>query len=82
MFVGATKPEQLEENLGAIDVAKRLTADDMSRINEILGLSTKFPSRIVYRRAYIIIYLFAGNSPDNYAGYGGSGARRLELMDE
>ncbi|CAM9833606.1 unnamed protein product [Ectocarpus fasciculatus] len=55
----ATKPEQLEENLGAIDVAKRMTSDDMSRINDILG-----------------------NSPDKYAGYGGSGARTLESMDE
>lgn len=37
---GATKPEQLEENLGAIDVAKRMTSDDMSRINDILGKSS------------------------------------------
>lgn len=37
VLLGATKPEQLEENLGAIAVAKKITADDMKEINEILG---------------------------------------------
>jgi potassium voltage-gated channel Shaker-related subfamily A beta protein 1 len=37
VLLGATKPEQLVENLGAIEVARRITADDMRAIDEILG---------------------------------------------
>jgi aryl-alcohol dehydrogenase-like predicted oxidoreductase len=37
VLLGATKTEQLEENFGAIAVAERLTAADMTEINEILG---------------------------------------------
>jgi aryl-alcohol dehydrogenase-like predicted oxidoreductase len=37
VLLGATKPEQLAENLGAIEVARRLSADDMRAIDEVLG---------------------------------------------
>lgn len=37
VLLGATKPEQLTENLGAIAVAEKLTAEDMSEIDKILG---------------------------------------------
>ena len=37
ILMGATTPEQIEENLGCIDVAKILTEDDMSKIEHILG---------------------------------------------
>jgi len=37
VLLGATKPGQLTENLGAIPVARKLTADHMARIDEILG---------------------------------------------
>lgn len=36
MLLGATKPEQLVENLGAMEVARRITDDDMRAIEEIL----------------------------------------------
>jgi aryl-alcohol dehydrogenase-like predicted oxidoreductase len=35
--MGATTPEQIEENLGCIDVAKSLTDDDLSKIDQILA---------------------------------------------
>lgn len=37
VLLGATKPSQLEENLGAIEVARRLTGKHMAAIEEILG---------------------------------------------
>ena len=37
VLLGATKPEQLVENLAAISVAERLTDEDMASIDEILG---------------------------------------------
>jgi aryl-alcohol dehydrogenase-like predicted oxidoreductase len=37
VLLGATKTEQLEENLGAIAVAERMTEADMTEINELLG---------------------------------------------
>jgi len=37
VLLGATKPEQLEENLGAIDVARALTDDHMRAIEAILA---------------------------------------------
>jgi aryl-alcohol dehydrogenase-like predicted oxidoreductase len=37
VLLGATKPEQLQENLGAIAVARKITAEDMKEIDEILG---------------------------------------------
>ena len=37
VLLGATKPSQLEENFGAIEVARRLTDEDMAAIDEILG---------------------------------------------
>jgi aryl-alcohol dehydrogenase-like predicted oxidoreductase len=36
VLLGATKPEQLTENLGAISVAKRMTAIDLADIDNIL----------------------------------------------
>lgn len=36
VLLGATKPEQLQENLGAIDVARKITAEDMKEIDAIL----------------------------------------------
>jgi aryl-alcohol dehydrogenase-like predicted oxidoreductase len=36
VILGATKPEQLIENLGAIDVLPRLTPDIMERIEKVL----------------------------------------------
>ena len=36
VLLGATKPSQLTENLGAVDVARKLTAAHMARIDEIL----------------------------------------------
>jgi aryl-alcohol dehydrogenase-like predicted oxidoreductase len=36
VLLGATKPEQLTENLGAIAVAEKLTAKDLLDIDEIL----------------------------------------------
>jgi voltage-dependent potassium channel beta subunit len=35
-ILGASRPQQLEENLGALDVAERLTDEVMERIEEIL----------------------------------------------
>jgi len=37
ILLGATNSRQLEENLGCIDVAKRMTEDHMAAIDEILG---------------------------------------------
>ena len=37
VLLGATKPHQLEENLGAIPVARRMSAAHMAAIEEILG---------------------------------------------
>jgi aryl-alcohol dehydrogenase-like predicted oxidoreductase len=37
VLLGATKTDQLEENLGAIAVAEKLTSVEMAEINEILG---------------------------------------------
>jgi aryl-alcohol dehydrogenase-like predicted oxidoreductase len=37
VLLGATKTEQLEENLGAIPVAEKLTEADMEEIDKILG---------------------------------------------
>jgi aryl-alcohol dehydrogenase-like predicted oxidoreductase len=35
--LGATNSAQLKENLGSIEVARRLTAEDMKAIDDILG---------------------------------------------
>ena len=37
VLLGATKPEQLEENLAAIPVARTMTQDHLDRIDEIAG---------------------------------------------
>lgn len=37
VLLGATKVHQLEENLGAVPVARRMTAEHMAKIDEILG---------------------------------------------
>lgn len=37
VLLGATKPEQLEENFGALAVARRLTPEHMAAIEKILG---------------------------------------------
>lgn len=37
VLLGATKPSQLEENLGAIAVARRMTAEDLAEIEEVLA---------------------------------------------
>jgi aryl-alcohol dehydrogenase-like predicted oxidoreductase len=37
VLLGATRPEQLTENLGAVSVARRITAEDMARISAILA---------------------------------------------
>ena len=37
VLLGATKHSQLEENFGAIEVARRMTAEDMAAIDEILA---------------------------------------------
>jgi voltage-dependent potassium channel beta subunit len=36
VLLGATKPEQLKENLGAITVAEQLTDEDMAKMDEIM----------------------------------------------
>jgi aryl-alcohol dehydrogenase-like predicted oxidoreductase len=36
-LLGATKPEQMVENLGCIAVAEKMTEEHMSEIDEILG---------------------------------------------
>ena len=36
ILMGATTPEQIQDNLGCIDVAKALTDDDMAKIEDIL----------------------------------------------
>ena len=36
VLLGATKPEQLEENLGCLPVAKKLNSDHMAAIEDIL----------------------------------------------
>ena len=37
VLLGATKPEQLTENLGSIEVALKITPADLEEINNILG---------------------------------------------
>ena len=37
ILLGATKPEQMEENLGCIDIARRITEKHMQEIDVILG---------------------------------------------
>ncbi len=37
VLLGATQPHQLEENLGALSVARRMTAEHMAAIDEIAG---------------------------------------------
>ena len=37
VLLGATRPEQLEENLGCLEVVERLTESHMVEIDEILG---------------------------------------------
>lgn len=37
ILMGATTPEQIEDNMGCIEVAKRLTDEDMSSLDGILG---------------------------------------------
>jgi aryl-alcohol dehydrogenase-like predicted oxidoreductase len=37
VLLGATKPHQLEENLGAIPAARRMSTDHMAAIEDILG---------------------------------------------
>jgi aryl-alcohol dehydrogenase-like predicted oxidoreductase len=37
VILGASRPEQLEENLGALDVVEKLTDDVMERIEKILS---------------------------------------------
>jgi voltage-dependent potassium channel beta subunit len=57
ILLGATKPEQMEENLGCIEVAKKMNDVHMDEINLILG-----------------------NKPEDWIGYGGSGARDIRTM--
>lgn len=37
VLLGATKPEQLKENIGAIEVAEKITEEDLKSIDDILG---------------------------------------------
>ncbi len=37
VLLGATKVHQIEENLGALAVARRITAEQLARVEEILG---------------------------------------------
>jgi len=37
VLLGATKMHQIEENLGALDLARRLDEKTMAEIDEILG---------------------------------------------
>lgn len=37
VLLGATKPEQLEENLGALDIVKKLSGEHMEQIEQIIG---------------------------------------------
>ena len=37
VLLGATKPEQLDENLKAIEIAKKMSKTDMENISMILG---------------------------------------------
>lgn len=43
VILGASKPEQLKENLGAIEVQALLTADVMSQIDDIMGTKPSIP---------------------------------------
>jgi aryl-alcohol dehydrogenase-like predicted oxidoreductase len=37
VLLGATKPEQLIENIGCLEVVSKITEDDMKAIEEIIG---------------------------------------------
>ena len=37
ILLGATKPSQLEENLGALEVAKNMTDAQLAKVEEVLG---------------------------------------------
>jgi aryl-alcohol dehydrogenase-like predicted oxidoreductase len=57
ILLGATKPEQMEENLGCIAVATKMNHNHLAEIDLILG-----------------------NKPEEWTGYGGSGARDIRTM--
>ena len=46
MIVGASRPEQLEENLGALDVVERMTPAVMGEINRCRA---QLPRRRLFR---------------------------------
>ena len=37
VLLGATKPEQLEENLASLEIVPRITDEHMARVDDILG---------------------------------------------
>lgn len=45
VILGASRASQLEENLGALDVVPKLTADVLERIEEILGNRPELPQQ-------------------------------------
>jgi aryl-alcohol dehydrogenase-like predicted oxidoreductase len=49
VIIGAKKPEQLEDNLKAIDVV--LSADDLKKLDDISKLSPEYPGWMVDRQA-------------------------------
>lgn len=44
MILGASKPEQIIENLKSLDLIEKLTPEIMSQIDEILGNKPELPS--------------------------------------
>lgn len=49
VIIGATRMEQLESNLGSVDVA--LTDDDLRRLDEVSALEPEYPGWMVARQA-------------------------------
>ena len=50
VLLGATKEHQIEENLKALDIAKKLTPDIMKEIDQIVGTKPKLPEFYPYGR--------------------------------
>jgi aryl-alcohol dehydrogenase-like predicted oxidoreductase len=49
VIIGANKPEQLEDNLKAIDV--KFTADELQKINEVSKLTPEYPGWMLERQS-------------------------------
>ncbi len=49
VIVGAKKPEQLADNLGAVDI--QFTADELAKLNEVSKLTPEYPGWMIDRQA-------------------------------